>query len=125
MKKLMGRKLPFEMTEMSRDEAEKMLAADNQGYKLERLSDIPEGDKITFYTCGDFTDLCRGPHVENSGEIGAVKLMSVAGAYFRGDEKNPMLQRIYGTAFDSKEELNAYLQRIEEAKKTRPSQTRY
>ena len=117
MKKLMGRKEKFEMAEMSREEAEKILAADNQGYKIERLADIPEGEKITFYTCGNFTDLCRGPHVENAGEIGAIKLMSVAGAYFKGDEHNPMLQRIYGTAFNSKEELNDYLQRIEEAKK--------
>ncbi|UDQ97121.1 threonine--tRNA ligase [Lentisphaerota bacterium WC36G] len=117
MKKLMGRKLPFEYLEVSREEAVKILADANQTYKLERLADIPEGEKITFYKSGDFLDLCRGPHLEHSGQIGAVKLLSVAGSYYRGDEKNPMLQRIYGTAFGSKAELANYLKLIEEAKK--------
>jgi threonyl-tRNA synthetase len=117
MKKLRGKKLEFIKTEMSRKDAESMLKADNQEYKLQRLADIPEGEKITFYQCGDFTDLCRGPHVENTGQIGAVKLTSVAGSYFKGDQNNPMLQRIYGTAFETKEELSAYFQMLEEAKK--------
>ena len=117
MKKLIGRKLPFECFELSRVEAEKMLSDAGQNYKLERLADIPEGAKITFYRTGDFVDLCRGPHVGNSGDIGAVKLLSIAGSYFRGDEKNKMLQRIYGTAFATEEELQAYLKQQEEAAK--------
>jgi len=115
MKKIIGRKLPFERIETSREEAKKMLAG--QTYKLERLADIPEGETITFYKHGDYFDLCRGPHVENTGCIGAVKLLSVAGSYFRGDEKNPMLQRIYGTAFATEEELKAYITLQEEAAK--------
>ena len=117
MKKLIGRKLPFECFEMNRGDAEKMLSEAGQTYKLERLADIPEDAKITFYKTGDFVDLCRGPHVANSGEIGAVKLLSIAGSYFRGDEKNKMLQRIYGTAFASEEDLQAYLKQQEEAAK--------
>ncbi len=81
----------------------------------ERLKDIPEGEAISFYRTGDFVDLCRGPHVENSGEVGAVKLLSIAGSYFRGDEKNKMLQRIYGTAFASEADLQAHLTLQEEA----------
>ena len=117
MKKLIGRKLPFECFEMNRADAEKMLSEAGQTYKLERLADIPEDAKITFYKTGDFVDLCRGPHVANSGEIGAVKLLSIAGSYFRGDEKNKMLQRIYGAAFASEEDLQAYLKQQEEAAK--------
>ncbi len=117
MKKMIGRKLPFERFELTRDEAQKMLEEAGQTYKLERLADVPEGDVISFYRCGDFVDLCRGPHVEHSGEIGAVKLQSVAGSYFRGNEKNPMLQRIYGTAFATEADLKAYLTMLEEAKK--------
>ena len=115
MKKLIGRKLPFERFETNRDEAKKLL--EGQPYKLERLADIAEEDTISFYRTGDFLDLCRGPHVENSGEIGAVKLTGIAGSYFRGDEKNPMLQRIYGIAFPTEEELQAYLRQQEEAAK--------
>ncbi len=117
MKKLRGKKLPFEKTEMTREAAEAMLAAGRQDYKLQRLADIPEGDTVTFFQCGDFIDLCRGPHVNNSGQIGAVKLTSIAGSYFKGDENKPMLQRIYGTTFETKEELSAYFQMLEEAKK--------
>ncbi len=117
MRKLIGRKLPFERFELSRAEAEKMLKEDNQTFKLERLADIPEDGVITFYRTGDYVDLCRGPHVEHSGCIGAVKLLSVAGSYFRGDEKNPMLQRIYGIAFATEEELKAHLTMLEEAAK--------
>ena len=91
---------PFERIEVSRDEAKKMLA--DQKYKLERLADIPEDGVITMYKCGDFVDLCRGPHVERTSQIGAFKLVSVAGSYYRGKETNPMLQRIYGIAFPSK-----------------------
>ena len=115
MKKMIGRKIPFEKIEVSREEAVKML--EGQTYKLERLADIPEGEAITFYKHGDYFDLCRGPHVEHTGCIGAVKLLSVAGSYFRGDEKNPMLQRIYGTAFASEEDLKNYITQQEEAAK--------
>ncbi|MCP3967629.1 MAG: threonine--tRNA ligase [Lentisphaerae bacterium] len=117
MKKMIGQKIEFEEFELTREEAEHMLKGDNQTYKLERLADIPEGDRITFYRCGDFSDLCRGPHVDHAGQVGAVKLMSIAGSYFKGHEQNPMLQRIYGTAFASKDELKKHLERIEEAKK--------
>lgn len=115
MKKMLGRKLAFERFETTREEAVKLL--EGQTYKLERLADIPEGEAISFYRTGDFVDLCRGPHVEHSGNIGAVKLLSVAGSYFRGDENNPMLQRVYGTAFASEEDLQAYLKQVEEAAK--------
>jgi len=117
MRKMIGQKVPFVRTEVSREEAQKLFTEKGQTYKLERLADIPEDGVISLYTCGDFTDLCRGPHVENSSQIGAVKLFTIAGSYFRGDEKNKMLQRVYGTAFPSKAELDAYLQRVEEAKK--------
>ena len=106
---------PFTCQEVSREEAQKMLAG--QQYKLERLADIPDDGVITMYSCGNFTDLCRGPHVATTADIGAVKLMSVAGSYYRGKESNPMLQRIYGTAFPTKKELDAYLTQLEEAKK--------
>ena len=115
MKKMIGRKVPFERFELSREEAQKML--EGQTYKLERLADVPEGSVISFYKSGDFTDLCRGPHVEHAGLIGAVKLTGIAGSYFKGDEKNPMLQRIYGTAFATEAELQDYLKRMEEAAK--------
>jgi len=114
---IINQKLPFTVQTLTRGEAEELLRNRNQTYKLERLADIPEGADITFYTCGNFSDLCRGPHVEHTGQIGAVKLLSIAGSYFRGKENNPMLQRIYGTAFAEKSELHAYLQRIEEAKR--------
>ncbi len=117
MKKIINSGVKFERSEPTREEAVKLLTAAGQKYKLERLADIPEGSTISFYTCGGFTDLCRGPHVEHSRQIGAFKLMSIAGSYYRGDEKNPMLQRIYGIAFGDKKELNEYLKRIEEAKK--------
>ncbi|MCF7854389.1 MAG: threonine--tRNA ligase [Candidatus Pacebacteria bacterium] len=117
MRKISNQKLPFVRREVSREDAEKLLRDDNQTYKLERLADVPEGEKITLYECGDFVDLCRGPHVEHSGEVRAFKLLSIAGSYYRGKETNPMLQRIYGTAFPTKDELKAYLQGLEEAKK--------
>ena len=117
MRKIVNAHIPFEYSEMSRDEAKALLEGKNQPYKLERLADIPDDSKITFYTIGDFADLCRGPHVEHTGQIGAFKLMNVAGSYFRGDENNQMLQRIYGVAFADKAELNAHLRMLEEAKK--------
>ena len=117
MQGICNKKLPFTCEELTRDAAEALLKGKEQTFKLERLADIPEGAAITFYTCGNFSDLCRGPHVEHTGQIGAFKLMSIAGSYFRGKENNPMLQRIYGIAFNTKEELHNHLQLIEEAKK--------
>ena len=117
MKKLINKKLPFETMELARVDAEKLLKKQNQIYKLERLADIPDDEKISFYKCGEFFDLCCGPHVEHTGQIGVIKLLSIAGSYFRGKESNPMLQRVYGTAFSEKKDLHAYLKQIEEAKK--------
>jgi len=107
----------YEMTgrEVTREQALELFK--NNPYKSEIAREIPEGEKITLYTIGDFTDLCRGGHAHTTGEIGALKLTTVAGAYWRGDENNPMLQRIYGTAWHSKDELDAYLRQIEEAQK--------
>jgi threonyl-tRNA synthetase len=107
----------YEMTgqEVTREEAIERFS-DNP-YKVELARAIPEGEKITLYTIGNFTDLCRGGHAHTTGEIGALKLQNVAGAYWRGDEHNPMLQRIYGTAFYSREELDAFLLQLEEAQK--------
>jgi threonyl-tRNA synthetase len=107
----------YEMTgrEVTREEAIARFAGNP--YKVELASDIPEGQPITLYTIGEFTDLCRGGHAHRTGEIGALKLMNVAGAYWRGDERNPMLQRIYGTAWYEPDELAAYLHQIEEALK--------
>jgi threonyl-tRNA synthetase len=115
MKKIIAEDLPFECVEVSRDEAKEILKG--QKYKLERLADVPEGDAITFYRCGEFQDLCRGPHVESTGRILAFQLMNVAGSYYRGIETNPMLQRLYGTAFSNPKDLRMYLQQVEEAKK--------
>jgi len=117
MQRIVREKLPFERYEQTREEAEAELRAAGQSYKLERLADIPEGEIISFYRCGEFSDLCRGPHLETTGDLKAFKLISVAGSYFRGDERNPMLQRIYGIAADSREEIKAMLQRIEEARR--------
>ena len=115
MKKIVAEDLPFDSITVSRDEAKELLK--DQKYKLERLADIPEGDPITFYSCGEFMDLCRGPHVESTGKIRAFQLMNVAGSYYRGHETNPMLQRLYGTAFTNPKQLRLYLKQIEEAKK--------
>lgn len=117
IKAIINARIPFEYFELSREDAEKLLREKNQKYKVERLADIPEGAKISFYKLGDFVDLCRGPHLEHSGQAGVVKLLSIAGSYYRGKESNPMLQRIYGTAFSDKKELHDYLKLIEEAKK--------
>ena len=106
---------PFVRAEMSRADVAARL--DGQKYKLERLADIPEGETISTYTVGDYFEMCRGPHVEHSAQIGAVKLMKVAGSYYRGDENNKMLQRVYGIVGKDQAELDAYVARLEEAKK--------
>ena len=106
---------PFVRKEVSREECEKMLAG--QKYKLERLADIPEGETISTYTVGDYVEMCRGPHVARSSEIGVVKLTRVAGSYYRGDEKNKMLQRVYGIVAKDQAELDEILAREEEARR--------
>ena len=117
MHHLIARNFKMEGHEISRQEAEAYYVKRDQPFKLEILRAIPDGEPISFYTIGTFTDLCRGGHVESSGQIGGVKLLSLAGAYWRGDEKNPMLQRIYGTAFPTQAELDDYFQRLEEAER--------
>ena len=118
MKKIIKQNLPFKQIMMSKKEAEEYLKKTDQIYKLELLEEL-EGDKFSFYITGDndFADLCRGPHVGSTKEIGAIKLIKTAGAYWRGDEKNKMLTRIYGTAFETKEELMKYLNDQEELEK--------
>jgi len=117
MRRIVAEDLPFDRVEMTREEARRHLEEAGQTYKLERLAAIPEGEPITFYRCGDFMDLCRGPHVERTGQLRAFKLTSVAGSYFHGIETNPMLQRLYGIAAASREALKEILHRIEEAKR--------
>ena len=127
MKKEMKANHVFERIELSRAEAlemaktGKLAALSERGeaskFKLDIIQHIPEGEQITIYKNGDFTDLCAGPHVMRTGNIGAFKLTSVASAYYKGDEKNPQLQRIYGTAFKNKTEMEAYFTMLEEAKK--------
>ncbi len=106
---------PFVRKVVTREECAKMLAG--QKYKLERLADIPEGEDISTYAVGGYVEMCRGPHVEHSAQIGAVKLTKVAGSYYRGDEKNKMLQRVYGIVGKDEEELRAILAREEEARR--------
>ena len=109
--------LPFERTELGRDEAVAQEKAAGQDYKAEIIGELPAGEVISFYRHGTFNDLCRGPHLESTGKIGPFKLLSSAAAYWRGDEKRPMLQRIYGSVWETQEELDQYLWRVEEAKK--------
>ena len=116
MAKVIAENHPFAREEKTRAEVLDLMSKRGQKYKLERLADIPEGETITLYTCGDFTDLCRGPHVASTGGVKAFKLQSVAGAYFRGDEKNQMMQRLYGTAFLTQADLDKHLKMLEEAK---------
>jgi len=105
----------FERREVSRDDVGTVFG--DQNYKLEMIRDLPEGDVISTYQNGTFLDLCRGPHIDDTSQIGAIKLLSVAGAYWRGDEKRPMLQRVYGTAWFTQDELDEYLAQQEEARK--------
>jgi threonyl-tRNA synthetase len=117
MKKVADENLPFLRKEVSREEAVEIIKQRGQEkYKLGRLADIPEGEKISFYQNGEFIDLCAGTHVRYTSKLKAFKLLSIAGAYHRGDEKNKQLQRIYGTAFPSKDELANYLTQLEQAK---------
>lgn len=117
MKKIVKENFPIERFELPRAEARKLMEEKGEPYKVELIDDLPEDAIISFYKQGEFTDLCAGPHMESTGEIKAFKLLSCAGAYWRGSEKNKMLQRIYGTSFPDKEQLKAYLTQREEALK--------
>ena len=117
MKKIIQANYPLERFELPREEAIKFMAEKGEDYKVELIEDLPEDAIISFYQQGDFVDLCAGPHMESTGQIKAVKLQSIAGAYWRGDSDRKMLQRVYGTAFPSQAELDEYIARLEEAKK--------
>ena len=117
MEALASEALEVERKEMPRDEAAAYFEGIGEAYKAEIIRDIPEGQVISLYRQGDFTDLCRGPHVPDTGKLRAFKLMKIAGAYWRGDSRNEMLQRIYGTAWGDKKDLKEYLVRLEEAER--------
>ena len=116
MYSIINKKFDLVYSDKSREEALAWAKENHQKYKVELIEDLPESETISFYQLGDFMDLCKGPHVENTGKVDAFKLIKVAGAYWRGDEKREMLTRIYGVAFETEEELKEYLQRLEEAK---------
>ena len=117
MSRIVKENLPITKSVMPRQEAIEFFKSKNEDYKVELIQDLPEDAIISCYSQGDFIDLCAGPHAASTGKVKAFKLQSIAGAYWRGDEKNKMLQRIYGTAFEKKEELDAYLHMLEEAAK--------
>lgn len=117
MEKIEQENLSLERFELPREEAIRYMSELGEPYKVELIRDLPEDAVISFYRQGDFTDLCAGPHMESTGKVKNIKLMSLAGAYWRGSEKNKMLQRIYGTAFEKKADLDAYIEQLEEAKK--------
>ena len=115
MKKIAKEGLKIERFELPRAEALELMK--DEPYKVELINDLPEDATISFYKQGDFTDLCAGPHLEKTSEVKAVKLLSVTGAYWRGDEKNKMLQRIYGVSFTNREDLDEHIAKLEDAKK--------
>ncbi|MEG0353443.1 MAG: TGS domain-containing protein, partial [Cellulosilyticaceae bacterium] len=117
MKKIVKAKYPIERFELPREEAIKLMEEAGEPYKVELISDLPEGEAISFYKQGDFVDLCAGPHLMSTKPVDAIKILSAAGAYWKGSEKNKMLSRIYATAFSKKAELKEYLEKLEEAKK--------
>ncbi|MBS0184443.1 MAG: threonine--tRNA ligase [Nitrospira sp.] len=114
---IIKRNLPITRREFSKQDAIDFFKARGEHYKVDLIQGFPDGEPITAYTQGDFVDLCRGPHLPATGSIGAIKLLTTAGAYWRGDERNPMLQRIYGTSFPTRAEVDAYLARLEEIKR--------
>ena len=116
MREVIARGFKMQYSEKSRAEALDWAKQNGQDFKIELINELPEGEVISFYQLGDFTDLCKGPHIESDKEVGAFKLMRVAGAYWQGDENKPMLTRIYGVAFETEDELKEYLEKIEEAK---------
>ena len=117
MKKIVKENLKIERFELPRDEAIALMTEKNEPYKVQLIEELPEGEVISFYRQGEFVDLCAGPHLFSTGAVKALKLTQCTGAYLKGDQNNKMLQRIYGTAFPTKDELKAYLEMIEEAKK--------
>ena len=117
MRRIMAEDLAFERIETDRESARAVMRERGEDIKLIRLDDIPEGETITLYRSGDFVDLCRGPHVQRTSQIGAVRLLESSGAYFKGDERNEMLQRLYGTAFATQQELDEYFARLEEMRR--------
>ena len=117
MKKIVKENLKIERFELPRDEAIALMTEKNEPYKVQLIEELPEGEVISFYRQGEFVDLCAGPHLFSTGAVKALKLTQCTGAYWKGDQNNKMLQRIYGTAFPTKDELKAYLEMIEEAKK--------
>lgn len=117
MESIVKEKIAIERFELPREEAIKFMQEKDEPYKVELIEDLPEGEVISFYRQGDFVDLCAGPHVPNTSYVKAFKLTSIAGAYWRGNSDNKMLQRIYGTAFPKKKDLDEYIERLEEAKK--------
>jgi threonyl-tRNA synthetase len=117
MQEIIAQDLPFEREEITQDEAVSLFAERGERFKVEIAENIPAGEAISLYRHGEFTDLCAGPHLERTGQIKAFKLTGVAGAYWRGNERNPMLQRIYGTAFGNPKQLRVHLKLLEEAKK--------
>ena len=116
MRRILAEGAAFTREVVSRDEAQQLFASLGEELKLSRLGDIPEGDEITIFRHGQFADLCRGPHVQHTKQIGAIKLLESSGNYWRGDERNPMLQRIYGTAFATQKQLDEHLAAVEQAK---------
>ena len=116
MKKIVKEDLELERFELPREEALKLMKEKEEPYKVELINDLPEGEVISFYKQGNFVDLCKGPHIPSTGSIKAIKLLSTSGAYWRGSEKNKMLQRIYGVSFPKASELEAHLEMLEEAK---------
>ena len=117
MKRIIKADYPIVRKELSREEALQFFSERSEDYKLELIEDLPEDAVISTYQQGEFVDLCAGPHLSSTGRLKAIKVMSLAGAYWRGSEKNPMLQRVYATSFPKKSMLDDYLQKLEEAKK--------
>lgn len=116
MKKIIKEDLPLERFELPRAEAIKLMKDANESYKVELIEELPEEEVISFYKQGEYVDLCAGPHLMSTGKVKAVKLLSTSGAYWRGNEKNKMLQRIYGISYPKASQLDEYLKLLEEAK---------
>ena len=116
MKKIIKEDLPIERYALSREDAIKFEKDQGEDYKVELIEELPEGEEISFYKQGEFTDLCAGPHLMSTGKVKAVKLLTSSGAYWRGNEKNKMLQRFYGISFPKSSQVDEYLQKLEDAK---------